>query len=184
MPPMKVDTLATLMAAVRPPNSVPELVMPPAKVETVLTPRSTKLADIVPELVTPPEKAERPWTRTPKPRTPPVGETIAPELVMPPAKVDRLLPKKPTIIPAPALPAARVPALVMPPEKVGPVTSIAWLALTILLLASTVMPCVAAMRPLSMIEPAIVVPAMDIPVAPEMVPELEIFPARVATLPT
>ena len=64
--------------------------------------------------------------------------------------------------------AESVPALLMPPVKVGPVTLIAVAVEMILLALSTTMPrVVARMVPVSTIAPVMVLPAMLMPVAPD-----------------
>ncbi len=84
-----------------------------------------------------------------------------PLLVMPPVKVETPPKRLPTTMPL--LAAEILPALVMPPPKVGPVIEMAVAAEVILLALSRVMP--PAMMPLSKIEPVIV------PLKSEMPPE-------------
>ena len=76
-----------------------------------------------------------------------------------------------------------VPALEMPPVKVGPEIAIAVLLVVIVLAPSTAMPRVEPrIIPLSTIAPAMVLPAMAMPVFAETVPALEILPEKVEAL--
>ena len=75
-----------------------------------------------------------------------------------------------------------VPALVMPPVKVGPVTAIAVRLATMVLALSIAMPWRdAVMMPLSTIAPSSVLATMLIPVPAVIVPEFEILPVNVDT---
>ena len=166
-----------------PPNgsgelSVPALVMPPVKVETVmLPPRCTEppttmsspdWPKIDPALLMPPEKFDtvtapvpvaRPPTWMPLPKPPPAE--MVPELAMPPPNVamftvTALGTTAPTRIP-PLLVEEIRPALLMPPVKVEPATSTAVSEALMTLALSIAMPCtVAVMLPVSTIAPLIV----------------------------
>ena len=84
MPPEKFETFLTLISK-RPPESVPLLVIPPAKVDTPLTLMGPHApAEIVPALLMPPENVETPLTRMPLP-----PDVIVPvlTLTMPPVKL-------------------------------------------------------------------------------------------------
>lgn len=118
---------ADMPMPVRPPSipplpvMVPELVIPPAKVE-LLNSETPAPPEIVPLLVIPPEKVDTAKVRVPKPeprKMPATPAVIDPLLVMPPEKTER-----PPLIES-ALPASWMPlplevivpglALLMPP---------------------------------------------------------------------
>ena len=78
--------------------------------------------------------------------------------------------------------AETVPALLMPPVKVEPDTTMPDVAEVILLAASIVMPWVEPSRlPLSMMAPVIVLAAMTIALGAETVPALEMLPVNALT---
>src|ERR1700722_8918678 len=85
----------------------------------------------------------------------------------------------------PATVALSVPALLMPPVKVGPVTSMAnWLPATTLARSIAMPWAVASTLPVSMIVPVTVLPAITMPFGADNVPLLVMLPVNVATLVT
>ncbi len=120
IPPEKLDS-ATARVALLPglpvlptmmprplPSIVPELVMPPAKVEALLTTTTAPLSvtDMPPVLVMPPENVLKPAATIAK-----LSTTIVPLLVMPPEKVETLTAERPLD------PCRIVPLLLILPEK-------------------------------------------------------------------
>ena len=169
---VRVETILLGLLILMPwyePVMTPLSVMPPAMV-LVLMIMLVALPEIVPALEMLPVKVETPWMTMP----PPAAIVPLELLTIPPEKLVTPLTKMPS-------PAAEIlPALEMPPVKVGPVIEMAVAAEVILLVLSRVMPTlppVALMMPLSRIEPVIVPPESEMP--PEaMVPALEMLPEK------
>src|SRR6266849_6679998 len=204
MSPPKLSTWSIWMPIPdRPPESVPELVMPPEKVEISTIPKlalnaptwmaARLTAVIVPELVMPPEKFEI-VTCPPKPlwmpptTMPPLPAEIEPPLEMPPrkaAKVDaekEMLP--PTTMPKP--PAEMVPLLVRAPVKVETAASArpvlpAVILPELLILAANVLMKLASMPNVATeIVPLLVMPPPVVLPLPNWAP----LSARMASPPT
>src|SRR3984957_11153287 len=191
MPPAKVETPDTPTALpVVAPAIVPELTMPPAKLDTVSATTVTLLwvcdttaptwmplraPAIVPMLVIPPAKVDTPSTRMPVP-TPAFVNVIRPELVtLPPndeIPTTRLV-GDPVVWPMrmPYRVTEIRPPLVMPSRIAGPF--------------SEKMPVAAEMAPLLKMPPAKVdTPSRLMPTcAPEMVPPLVTPPEKADTVP-
>src|SRR5579871_3911785 len=140
MLPRNFETLTTTIPARLVAESVPELVIPPMKTETLATAMAAPekpVTEMVPELLMPPAKvdmtgpAEEPCLPTRIPAPPAKAETeIVPELLMPPENIDILTDDAdpnswplPTTMPLLARPETEiVPELLMPPAKVDMVT--------------------------------------------------------------
>src|SRR5215469_589688 len=119
MPPLKVNIVVVLMpTADWPPVIVPLLLMPPEKFEmkpATMPPVACAPTLIVPLLVMPPPRLS-PNCATPFTKMPICTAEIVPELVMPPENNEVTMPKLPSTT-IPRGPDTR-PLLVMPPLKV------------------------------------------------------------------
>ena len=131
MPPEKVCTPGRLMPLPLREVRLPEFAMPPAKVFTVVsTPMPTLPPVMVPLLLTPPPNVAAPMKM-------PVASAInVPALRTPPENDTALSATRIAASPD----AEIVPALLMPPVKVEPDTTMPDVPDVILLAASTVMP--------------------------------------------